>query len=416
MREVGPTPPRGADEWRDALLFGLLTVFILGFYLLPSNRSLGSTPHDLLFYLGVLPAFFMLGGRGLRRVLPAGDAGDRLLALALVFVLYLAVSVLWTRGDGELSPQTVALHALATGVFLVGSSQVLDDRRWRLLRVVVVVAATAIAGVSMIAYVMGISHLGRLKSPIHFEHPNLFAHYLGFAALICLLGTLESRRSGVGRAAPWAVAGLVLVSALVLTLGRSTMAAFAAAAVVAVLMNRDRRIAAGLALVLMVVVLGFLLVGGDWGPSFFKRGDAGRGFIYQNLVERMDGRWLTGVGIAASDDVRFPEGSSDFPRGFTMPHTHSAFVATFYHGGLIGLALLLLVVGSAGHRAWRIARGRGDPTGLVLLIFGVVCLLPDGHRLVSNPHLSSWLIFWLPIAWIIAAGAVDRSRATMPPV
>lgn len=417
MRETVPTLPPGPDEWRDTLIFSLLTVFILGFYLLPSNRGLGSTPHDLLFYLGVLPAFVMLGARGLRRVIPPGDAGDRLLALALVFVLYLGSSVLWTRGDRELSLLTVTLHTLATAVFLVGSSQVLDDRRWRRLRALVVGAATAIAGASMIAYLLGGSfHLGRIKSLIHFEHPNLFAHYVGFAALICLLRVLEARRSGAGRAAPWAVSGLILVGALILTFGRSTMGAFAAAAAVAVLMTRDRRVAAGLALVLMVVVLGFLLVGGERGPSLFHRGDAGRDFIYRNLLERMDGRWLTGVGIAASDDVEFPEGSWDFPRGFTMPHTHSAFVATLYHGGIVGLGLLLVVVGAAGRRAWRIARERGDPTGLVLLIFGVVCLVPDGNRLVSNPHLSSWLIFWLPIAWIIAAGDSTASGTVRPGV
>lgn len=408
IQEPGPATPPGGDEWRDKLIFSLLAVFILGFYLLPSTRDMGSTPHDYLFYFGMLPAFVVLGASGLRRVRPPGDAGDRLLALALAFVLYLGVSALWTRGDRELSPLAVILHTAATAVFMVGSSQVLNDRRWNQLRAMVVGAATAIAGASLVGYLFGGSaHLGRLKSLIHFEHPNLFAHYVGFAALICLLRVLELRRSGGGRTAPWVAAGLVLVGALVLTLGRSTMGAFVAAATLAVFVGRDRRVAAGLALVLTVVVLGFLLVGGDWGPSFVYRGDAGRVFIYKNLLERMDGRWLFGVGFAASDDVQFPVGSPDFPRGFQMPHSHSAFVSTLYHGGLVGLALLLVVVGSAGHRAWRIARERGDPTGLVLLLFGVGCLLADGHRLVSNPHLSSWLIFWLPVAWIVSAGRRD---------
>jgi len=412
MREPGLTSSLGGDEWRDKLIFGLLAVFVLGFYLLPSNKGLGPTPHDLLFYLGMLPAFVVLSAGGLRRVIPPGDSGDRLLALSLVFVLYLGVSALWTRGEPELSSLTVVLYTLATGVFVVGSSQVLNDRRWQQLRAMVVGAATAIAVTSMIAFLFGGSSLqGRLKSLIHFEHPNLFAHYMGFAALICLLRVLELKRSGEGRTAPWAVAGLILFTALVLTLGRSTMVAFVAAAALAVVVTRDRKVAAVLLLVLIAVVLGFILVGGAWGPSLLHRGDAGRVFIYQDLLERMDGHWLTGVGLAASDDVRFPVGSWEFPRGFDMPHSHSAFVATYYHGGVVGLGLLLAVVGSAGVRAWRIARKRGDPTGLVLLVFGVGCLLPDGHRLVSNPHLSSWLIFWLPVAWIIAADRRDAPGA-----
>jgi O-antigen ligase len=417
VREPVSTVPIGGSDWRGRLIFGLLTVFLLGFYLLPSNRDLGSTPHDLLFYFGVLPVFLLFGGRELGRMIQRRDGGDRLLLFGLAFILYLGASACWTRGDRELSPLTVVLTTLATAVFLIGSSEVLSQRRWRQLRVMVVGAATAVAAISMIAYVLGgNSYLGRLKSFLHFEHPNLFAHYMGFAALICLLRVLELRRSGKGRIAPWAAAGLILSAALVLTQGRSAMVAFALASSVAVFANRDRKVVAGVALVLMAVTLGFLITGSAWGPSLLDRGDAGRGIIYRSLIERMDGRWVTGVGLAASDDVEFPAGSWDFPKGFTMPHSHSAFVATAYHGGVVGLGLLLVLVGVAGRRAWRTARERGDPTGLVLLLFGVVCLAPDGHRLVSNPHLSSWLIFWLPVAWIISAGRWDGPGLVSPRV
>jgi O-antigen ligase len=198
------------------------------------------------------------------------------------------------------------------------------------------------------------------------------------------------------------------------------MAAFFGAAGLAIVLTRDRRAAVALALLVVVIALGFLLVGGDWAASLVNRGEAGRLFIYQSLIERMDGRWWTGVGLAAGDDVEFPVGSEDFPRGFTIPHSHSAFVATFFHGGVLGLGLLLALVGAAGVLAWRIARDRGDPTGAVLLFFGVVCLLLDGHRLVSKPHLSSWLIFWLPVGWIIAASrwqpvGTSSSRAEADP-
>ena len=204
MNGFGSTPPArglGEDGWRGKRLFVLLAIFILGFYLLPSNWEMGSTPHDLLFFLGTLPAFIVLGGPGMWRVLQRGGSGNRLLALGLVFIVYLGVSALWTRGgDRELTPLTVALYTVGTAVFLVGLSQVLKSRRWRRLRVMVVVAATSIAGASVIAFFLGHqSYPGRLNSVIHFEHPNLFAHSMGFAALICVLRVLEIRRSGEGK-------------------------------------------------------------------------------------------------------------------------------------------------------------------------------------------------------------------------
>ena len=68
-RTVAPAEGNGEDGWLGKLLFVLLAIFILGFYLLPSNRELGSTPHDLLFYLGVLPVFAVLGARELWQAL-----------------------------------------------------------------------------------------------------------------------------------------------------------------------------------------------------------------------------------------------------------------------------------------------------------------------------------------------------------
>jgi len=398
------------------VLFVVFTVFILGFYLLPSNRDLASAPHDLLFYFGMLPVFLVLGGRNLWQAFRWGDSGARLLGLGLALVIYLGLSAAWTTGDRELSLSTIVLTTLGTAVFLVGSSQMLVSGRWMQLRVIIVAAATTIAGASIIAHFLGYqTHPGRLTSVIHFEHPNLFAHYVGFAALICWSRFLEPRRPRGRDAWVWATAGLILAAALVLTLGRAPMGACAVAAVLGLILTRDRVFTAVFALVIVAICGGFYVVGGDWGPSLISRGEAGRFFIYQNLIERMDGRWLTGVGLAASDDVVFPKGNENFPKGFTMPHTHSAFVATFFHGGILGLGLMLVLIGEAGRQAWRIARRRGDPTGSMLLIFGIVCLVLDGNRLVSNPHLSSWLIFWLPIAWIIAAGRWDDSQPVTGP-
>ena len=413
-----PTSAAGPDgiEVLGSVIFVVLGVFILGFYVIPSNRELGSAPHDLLFFFCVLPVFVVLGGKDLWRALRLGDSGVRLLGLGLAFIVYLGASAVWTTGDRELSPWGIVLNTLGTAVFLVGSSQVLVSGRWLRLRVVIVAVATAVTSASIIAHFLGFqTHPGRLSSVIHFEHPNLFAHYVGFAALICWSRLLEMRRSGGRDRWAWATAGLILAAALVLTLGRAPMGAGLVAAVLGLLLTRDRILTAAFALVIVTVAGGFFIVGGDWGPSLISRGEAGRLFIYQTLIERMDGRWLTGVGLAASDDVVFPKGNDAFPKGFDMPHTHSAFVATFYHGGVLGLALLVVLIGEAGCQAWRVARQRGDPTGLLLLTFGVFCLTFDGNRLVSNPHLSSWLIFWFPIAWIIAAGRWDDSRATTSP-
>jgi hypothetical protein len=90
-----------------------------------------------------------------------------------------------------------------------------------------------------------------------------------------------------------------------------------------------------------------------------------------------------------------------------MSHLHSAFLATFVHGGIIGAALLLLVLGHGIKRACRLAV-QGDATWIALLAFGCGGLLFDGESLASlatAPRFEG-LLFWLPLTVALARGSV----------
>ena len=95
-----------------------------------------------------------------------------------------------------------------------------------------------------------------------------------------------------------------------------------------------------------------------------------------------------------------------------MGHLHSAFFATFVHGGIIGAVLLLVALGCGIKRAWWLAVG-GDATWLVLLAFGCTGLLFDGESLTSlatAPRFEG-LLFWLPLTVALARGSVTARRA-----
>lgn len=404
-------PPESADL-RTKLLFWSLAVFLLGYYWLPSTRSLGSTPHDLVFYIGFLP-LFLLTRPGAMWV---AVRDSRLMAAAMAFVVYLGITALWSQSPTELTGVQVALHTTATAAFLCGTFLLLDDDRWRHLSLVLVSAAITIAGVAIVAYAFGHHYSsGRLHSPIHFEHPNLFAQYLGVALLISLLRILPGRSRSPRRIGYWLGGITILSVTLMLTQSRTTALALAAATTVAFLAARNRR-ATGIAALLFTAILAAGVFFSPTGPrAFFERGDAGRDEIYTELWQRSEGHRLVGMGLAADDEVEFPVGSSEFPNGFRMPHAHSAFFGTLYWGGIVGLALLLVVIVAAFRRALVVWRNTGDATGLVLLVFGTICLLPDGHRLVSHPHLSSWLLLWLPVARIAASPINAETRSETAP-
>ncbi len=388
--------PGHAGQRRDrvgALLFGLLTAFIVGYYWLPSVGAAQSTPHNLFFWLLFMPLFLVLRRGEPWRTIPA----DRLAVVAMALIVFLGATALWALPYREMSGGRALLDTVATATFVVAVRHLLVADRLRTLAEVVVGAAVAVAAVSMVSYAMGHGHYpDRLSSAIHDEHPNLFGHYLGVAAIVALARWRERQR--------WRslVAVAVLWVAVILTEGRTVGASLVVGSSLVVVEWRHLRrlMAAALlaAAVLLVPLPGSGTVGNALLGDYIRRGDAGRDVIYRTIVRRALARPWFGSGLTAYDDVEFPRGSGDFPTGFTILHPHSVVVATFYYGGAAGLALLVAVAWLALRRGVRRLRCEDDRLPIALLVFGCGCLLPDGHHLVSAPHLSSWLLFWLPVA------------------
>ena len=89
-----------------------------------------------------------------------------------------------------------------------------------------------------------------------------------------------------------------------------------------------------------------------------------------------------------------------------MTHLHSAFFATFVHGGIIGIGLLIPLVSVGFGRAWSLAV-KGDATWYILLAFGCAGLLFDGESLASlttAPRFEG-LLFWTPLIVALSKGS-----------
>jgi hypothetical protein len=135
-----------------------------------------------------------------------------------------------------------------------------------------------------------------------------------------------------------------------------------------------------------------------------ERGDNGRFDIYRAGWNALDNLWL-GTGQWGVGDVWQCELQPD-PCSM-MTHLHSAFFATFVHGGIIGTALLLALLLQALRCARNIAQ-QGDATWLALLAFGSGGLVFDGESLTSlttAPRFEG-LLFWLPVVVVLRRAAL----------
>ncbi len=139
-----------------------------------------------------------------------------------------------------------------------------------------------------------------------------------------------------------------------------------------------------------------------------ERGDNGRFDIYRAGWNALDNLWL-GTGQWGVRDVWQCELQPD-PFGM-MTHLHSAFFATFVHGGIIGTALLLALLLQALRSARNLAQ-QGDAAWVALLAFGCGGLLFDGESLTSlatAPRFEG-LLFWLPVVVVLRRAALSASN------
>lgn len=129
--------------------------------------------------------------------------------------------------------------------------------------------------------------------------------------------------------------------------------------------------------------------------SLIARSDSGRFALYKELWSRIEGvvEIIFGRGFWARDNTLPGE------LFWLAPHPHGAFISTGFHGGIVGLALLgILLYAGARQCAW-LAKSGLDARWLALLAMGCVSLCFDGHTLalMTTIPLFEPLLFWLPL-------------------
>ena len=284
-------------DTRSQLSFGLLLAFVIGWYWMPSTTAQASAPHNFLFYFLVMPGLWIFCIFRPRKSLELSP----LVLASGAFMTYLAASALWAQGATERPLETVGLHALATATFALSVYGIFDRSRLDLFRRAIVTAATSITLVSIIAWLFGRNYnVGRLHSAIHFEHPNLFAQALGFAALLSLGSALRARARATRIV--WIAASVLLGLGIFLTRGRAVILGVVLAGLVTIALHQGRRAFAAV-LVVAIIVFGISLTAGPSFVGFVVRGDAGRIQIWQTLLDRISDNLVFGAGINADDDV-----------------------------------------------------------------------------------------------------------------
>jgi hypothetical protein len=224
--------------------------------------------------------------------------------------------------------------------------------------------------------------MGRLSNPV------IGALSYGFAMTLAIYMLLtESRRSAkIG----YLGAILIFITAVILTGSRGVYLALIASTSMAIFIrypsNRKLQVLGVITTVLIFSTIAALFLGPE---LLFKRALSFRPEIWSEFVTRTiySNVWI-GLGMSANSEFLMPE--------LLIQHPHSAFVATFYYGGIVGLSLYLgLVLKSIS------ALNEPDSTNVhllaaMLLAFGLTATALDGNEILTKVNYL-WFLIWFPI-------------------
>ena len=328
-------------------------------------------------------------------------AGARLAWCGATLLAYLVLTSLWSEHREASDIARVCVRALVLACFVVALTDCI--RRGDLHDRVVRWFAGVGGGVAVLAianFLIDVPPEGRLHGLGRVHNSVTAAQAFTVVALVALHAATRSSAPRWRMLA--AASALAAALAVVLAGSRAAWAALPLGCMALLLAARNPlptrfvTTLAGAALALGLIAA-VLVANETTRELLLPRGDSFRFVIWESVLADAASRGLwSGRGILTPDDT----GVNDL----TFRHVHSMYLAVFFHGGLVALALFATALGGTAVSLVRHLRHPDARLALALLAAGAVFWLTDGRTLVDRVGVH-WWFFWWPVATAIGIGS-----------
>ncbi|MFA6037114.1 MAG: O-antigen ligase family protein [Legionellales bacterium] len=369
----------------------LFAIFILGFFVLPTDRSL----HRVFIY-GILIPFIFIA----RDVWTHTSLFRHPLFYCMVaYLLFACISSFWTTSEFVISnfdwdkPLKRSVYILVFCLAVAWVNIKAPEVFQALLTALIAVAAVvAFLGIAFWWVRFGGDFSERLWGITRAEHAIQGAASFAVIFLLSLIRYIESRT--LLKKIAYVLAASLCLLFVLLAQTRGVLIAVCVAALIIFILKRNFKPLIILGLVAVIVLcLSYFWV--DWSTL-------GNG-LTRNMPYRLE-MWK----ITLLQSLQVPwlgHGFIHDPRvtveGITFPHAHNIYVSTFFLTGLVGLALYGLMVLCSLYYAYL---NRFDDRYLfagVTIVFASIAMLSDIGKVIMGPT-DLWFYFWFPMGIILS--------------
>jgi len=363
------------------------SIFMAGFFFIPN------TVDRYKFYIAAvfLPGLFLLPKIGyvLRK--------NRLWIAILLNLGYTLCTSFWSN---EFSIATLwydlrlALYILAFLMITVTIDLEHGDRIDSILKFTCICSAIAAIISIPLWYKTNPFPDSRLIGIGTLENPNPSSYVYGFFSVLSFYYALQSKNT-LHKAALLLCTSILLVFVLFTQSRAGILATLVSQLALVLFYLRNKRVIYGILAIVCAAFI-FYMLASPWVLS--RLTDISipmRIHIWKHLLDLIAAAPVFGNGYQTEFLAYIPDSTAVF-------HTaHNAFLATARDGGLVGLGLQLLVITFAFRAGLRALAYNNNPIYLVLLIFGLLCMLTATDRMITRPR-ELWIISWLLLALLIA--------------
>lgn len=369
-------------------------IFLTGLFWAPSAHNYKVIVSCMLLLPALLSAFAFRRWREWFFVTPVAP----LLLLYMVYMI--AISAL--RGAESIAFAQWSFYIL---VFLFGISTQLHIEQSTLCRGLAAAAIIAALAAVYAFFIDGRSGAlwhpdYRLEGYAALYNPLKSGHLFGaFVVIGAWCGFVERRL----RPLCWLAAGICFLAVLMTGSRSPCIALFAVAVWNIVGLSRGRR---RLFALLKLAIFATAATAIFW-QKLSERGLSLRPEVWSQALSLSLKHPVLGVGLGSNLDIPMSVGGD-------LYDTHNVFLAVFYYGGIIGLALFILAFGASFWGAWQ--RRQVSPLFLLaaaLHLYGLSTLQFDGGSLLGRPTVY-WILYWVPMALFLYGAYRYRAPLAMP--
>lgn len=323
--------------------------------------------------------------------------GQPLVALFVLFSTYILLSVLWAN-SGE-TPLGSIKRPLYIVMLMFSAVLITQQDNTRLSKTIEAAAIIAVIAAALsVIYFFYDGAKGRLSGYGALYNPLLSAHVFGFFCAYWLCRWHQNANP----TAPLALCALAsLWLLLALTGSRTPLVALGACVLWLALLQWKNRL--WVLLVLAGAVVLFLQQVMD-ASDILVRGASYRPAIWLEALRQLEVSPWFGMGYTHPHIFRV-EGLD-----YALNDTHNIELSVLFVGGIIGLAVWLLMYAYAITYAWLHRKHLEVQIASTLLVFGLTAGLFEGSAFFSRPK-EHWFLIWIPLA-LLAATRISLGRQT----